>query len=221
MSLFNVHRFHQLNVNQFIRPDEIHFALDQVTQPVDEPITLAEAKSHMRVDFDDDNALIDGYIAAARQWAEVDFMRRALLTQTWNYFIDAFPLSNIIRIPLPPLQSVTELVYTDENGVERTFPASDYVVDKASKPGRLALTSNASWPTVFLQSVNGVRIQFVAGFGDVDDVSRQIRNALLLLIGDLYEHRENSIVGAGLNLTNVSFGVESLLTPFRIKTNYP
>lgn len=201
------------------RDREIPWSSKLITAPTEEPITLADAKLHMRVDFDIDDPLIESYITASRQWAELGFTKRAFVTQTWDFYLDAFPVGTIIEVPYPPLQSVTEIVYTDENGTDTTFPPSQYVVDTISEPGRISLAANVyCWPTVCLQPINGVRIRFVAGYGAAKDVPRQIRNALLLLVADLYEHRENSVIGSGINITDVSFSVQSLLTPLRIFT---
>ena len=196
---------------------DIHWSSKLITAPTEEPITLSDAKLHMRVDFDIDDPLIESYITASRQWAELGFTRRAFITQTWDFYLDAFPAGSIIEVPYPPLQSITEIVYTDDNGTATTLPTANYMVDTISEPGRISLAANVNcWPTVTLQPVNGVRIRFVAGYGSANDVPRQIRNALLLLVADLYEHRENSVIGSGINITDVSFSVEALLTPTRI-----
>src|SRR3974377_2319928 len=64
--------------------------LDLITPPAVEPVTLAEAKQHARVEYPDDDALITGMIVAARRMAETR-LRSALITQTWNLYLDSFP----------------------------------------------------------------------------------------------------------------------------------
>src|ERR1051325_11329554 len=101
-------------------------ALTLSTAPTVEPVSLDEAKGQVRVelDFHSDDALILGLIAAARRLAEV-FCGRAFLTQTWDLTLDAFPSGwgprwpatlggrDAIRLPRPPLQSVSYVKYVD------------------------------------------------------------------------------------------------------------
>lgn len=89
-------------------------------EPAEEPITLEEAKSHLRVDIEDDDNLILNLITAARQKAE-SILKRALITQTWIYYPDDFPDKDYIELPMPPLQSVSSVTYTDYNGAVTIF----------------------------------------------------------------------------------------------------
>lgn len=186
--------------------------------PAEEPVSLEEAKLHLRVDHDDEDTLINADIAAARRYCEQTVLSRALITQTWDLYMDKWPDGDELLIPQPPLQSVDEVAYTDEDGTEFTFDAVNYIVDTASEPGRIALKSTASWPSVTLQVVNGVRVRFTAGYGDAaGDVPETIRKAMKLLIGDLYEHREESLVVQGLQLQRLPFGVRMLLEDERMR----
>ena len=183
--------------------------LKQATAPASEPVTLAEAKLHLRVDFDDDDTLIAAQIASAREVVEA-IARRALITQTWDLVLDAFPGVYYIDLPLPPLQSVTSVKYVDEDGNEHTFSSTYYIVDTYREPGRLVLASNASWPSNTLQETAGVRVRFVAGYGDDgDDVPAKFKQAILLLIGHYYEHRES--VSDERSLAILPQGVRELL----------
>lgn len=187
-----------------------------VTEPAEEPISLEEAKLHLRIDHDDEDVLINGFITAARRHVELVVLNRALVTQTWNLYLNAFPSGNEIKLPYPPLQSVEGVYYTPEDGQEQQFAAGNYLVDTVSEPGRIVLKRDALWPADELEVVNGVRVQFVAGYGAADDVPRDIRNATLMLIGDLYENREETIVVQGLQIQRIPFGVANLLRSYRI-----
>lgn len=171
-------------------------ALVLVTPPAVEPLSTADAKKHLRVDTADDDAYIDTLIKVARRQAE-RISRHAFITQTWDLLLDAFPDDDVLEIPLPPLQEVTFVQYTDEDGNTKTFAASNYYVDTESTPGRIALTTGASWPSDPLQPVAGVRLRFVAGFGDAaSDVPEDIVHAMKLMIGHWYENREDVTLGA-------------------------
>lgn len=64
--------------------------LQLISPPAEEPLSLAEAKLHLRVDFSDEDALISALISAARQAAET-ITARQLVTARWKYILDAFP----------------------------------------------------------------------------------------------------------------------------------
>lgn len=185
-----------------------------VTEPIEDPVTLQEAKDHLRVDISADDGVIRSLIQAARETAET-ITRRALITQTWNYILDVWPDSDRIKIPLPPLQSVSSITYKGTDGSTSTFAASSYIVDTNSEPGQVVLAYGESWPGTALYPVGGITVQFVAGYGDdPQDVPQQIRQAMLLLIGHWYENREDS-VGVG-NVQRIPMGATSLLWPHRV-----
>jgi len=190
-------------------------ALKIVTEPAAEPVTTAEAKSHLRVDISTDDTLIGSLITAARQMTE-QITRRTLITQTWELTEDDWPGGDTIVIPLPPLQSISSIKYTDDDGVEATFGTANYVVDTMSEPGRVRLTSGASWPSDTLQELNGVTIRFVAGYGTAGSaVPQAMRQAMLMLLGHWYENRE-AVLLSGAIPKEIPFAVDALLWPYRI-----
>ena len=190
-------------------------ALILVTGPDVEPVSKAEAKLHCRVDISDDDDLITALIVAARELCET-ITQRALITQTWDLVMDDWPGGDVLSLPLAPLQSITSISYTDEDGNSDTFSADNYVTDTESQPGRAALKSTASWPSTTLQEIAGVRVRFVAGYGDAgSDVPQSIRQAMLLLIGHWYEQRE-AIVTSGAVPQEVPFAVQALLATHRM-----
>jgi uncharacterized phiE125 gp8 family phage protein len=168
---------------------EILGALKLATAPAEEPISKAEAKLHLRVDISDDDDLITSYIITARRRAE-KISGRAFVTQTWDYVLDAFPAGDTLKIPFPPLQSITSIKYYDEDGTEYTVSSGDYYVDTYGEPGRVVLKSSATWPSISLREANGVIVRFVAGYGDADDVPEEFKQAIYLLVGHFYENRE-------------------------------
>ena len=192
-------------------------ALRLVTAPALEPLDLdADAKPHLRVDFNDDNAHILGLITAVRDHVEVTELSSALLSQTWELVLDDWPTSPL-TFPKPPLQSVTSITYTDIDGNSDTVDSSAYLVDADSWPGRLVLRNGQSWPSVTLREIGGVVIRFVAGYGDdIEDVPTPIRQAMLLILSDWYENRENSPMMAGTNeIIALPFAARQLLASYR------
>lgn len=190
-------------------------ALKLITAPATEPVTSAEAKAHLRVDTTADDTLIGTLITVARMHVE-NHLRRALITQTWELVLDAFPARNVIQLPMPPLASITSIKYTDEAAVEATFSSTAYAVDTDSTRGRVVLKSGESWPSVTLAATSGVRVRYVAGYGAAANVPQAIKQAILLLIGTLYENRESVLVAQGVTVMELPFGVNALLMPYRV-----
>ena len=114
--------------------------LSLVTAPATEPISLDDAKAHLRVDHTSENDLITSLITSFRAMVDgVDgTLNRALITQTWDLLLDAFPCGDeYIEIPLPPLQSIESFTYKDTDGEVQTLTSSDYFLDQVSEPARL------------------------------------------------------------------------------------
>ena len=179
-----------------------------VTAPARQPVTLAEAKIQCRVDIDDDNELISDYINAATLRCQLA-SRRTFISTTYDGYFDSWPCSPI-EFPFTPLQSVTGVYYTDEAEAETTWASTNYLVDLITEPGRLKYKSTAVIPSVILREVNGVRVRFVAGYGDdVTDVPEIYRQAIKMLVGHYYENRE--AINVGNIVTSLPLGVADLL----------
>lgn len=159
-----------------------------------------------------EDTLLAALIQAAREYVE-DYQNRALCTQTWELVLDSWPVRDYVELPKPPLQSVTSIKYKDSAGTESTWADTNYIVDPDSFLGRVVLADGISWPTATLYPAGGIRIQFVAGYGLAADVPQTTRQAMLLLIGHLYENRE---AGTDRALTEIPFGVKSLLDMNRV-----
>jgi uncharacterized phiE125 gp8 family phage protein len=157
--------------------------------------------------------LLNSLITAARQYVE-SFQNRALCTQTWELWLDAFPSKGYLQIPLPPLQSAT-IKYYDVDSVEATFGAGSYFVDIKNEPGWVVLQYGETWPSTTLRTANGVCITFVAGYGAAADVPKKVKQAMLLLIGHLYENRE-AVATSGAIPKEVPLAVDALLWQDRV-----
>lgn len=135
--------------------------------------------------------LLTSLITAARLRVE-DWLNRALITQTWYFYYDAFPAEDYLELGMGTLQSVTAVTYTDSDGDTTTLSAStDYEADTASVPGRVVLRYGQVWPGgTALKTVNPISVEAVVGYGaTAASVPENVRRALLILIQDLYEHR--------------------------------
>jgi uncharacterized phiE125 gp8 family phage protein len=179
-------------------------------------VTLVEAKSHLREDSSDQDDLITLFIKAATQNAEA-FLGRALIDQTWDFFVSAFP-TGAIGLPLPPTVEVIGVFYRDSAGDEQEFSASNYNINYAGETTFVELVTSGSWPTTNV-SENAVRIRFRAGYLDsssppVANVPFDIKAGILLNLGSLYANRETVVVG--VISTQLPWGAEQLLRPHRV-----
>ena len=190
-----------------------------VTPPSVEPVTLAEAKLHLRVSITDDDALISSLITAARSVCETR-LRRALCTQTIDCFFDNFPWgggyynrmirqmgpspywlptsTGILDLPRPPIQSVVGLYYLDFNGSYQTIDTSYYTYSVGT-PGRIQPVYGKVWP-IARPTIDAVRVRLVVGYGDPSAVPETIKAARKLMIGNWYENREEVNIG---NMTSL------------------
>ena len=209
--------------------------LKLVTAPATEPVTLAEAKAHLRVTASDEETLITALIVSARQAAE-EFTRRAFITQTWDYALDASglgaggdygegwsegiearSLKDAIEVPRPPLISVTSVKSYDTSNVEAVFSSSNYFVDTLSEPGRIALNLGQVWPTN-LRAANALIVRFNAGYGAASAVPQKIKDAILRHVAHLFENREGSgdVQFAGQLAGDLPQDVKLLLSSYRV-----
>jgi len=178
--------------------------------PVNLAVTLDTAKNHLKVEdaITEDDTLITTLINAAID--KVEAAGVALITQTWDLVMDQWP-GDEIWIPRAPLQSVAGIYYTPDGGAEAELDAANYFVDTISEPGRVVLQRSGSWPSTTLQRANGIRVRFVAGFGDDPaDVPSRYTQAILLMVGHWYENREQVVV-TGAVPKEIPLGAQMLI----------
>lgn len=186
-------------------------ALIRIAAPASEPLDLATAKLHCRVDGTDEDALITALIVAAREQAEHE-TGRALVTQTWELVHDTFPDAFVLR--KSPIQSVTSLKYLDAaSGAEQTLDPADYLLDKDNEPGYLVPAYGKAWPATW-PVPNAVRVRYVCGYGLAGAVPQAIKQWMLLAIGTMYENRATG--GAGQVYAIPDRFWSGLLDPYRL-----
>jgi uncharacterized phiE125 gp8 family phage protein len=179
-----------------------------VTAATVDPVSLAEAKAHLRVVESNEDALIAGYLMAARQHVE-DYTGRTLSLQTYDYKIDD-ELSNEIVMPRPPLVSVTSVSYVDINGTTQTLSSALYQVDTGVLFGRIVPAYQATYPSIRSQP-NAVTVRFQAGYSQIPE---PIRQAILLLVSHFYDNRQPVLIGT--ISSELPFSVVVLLSPYKV-----
>lgn len=189
-----------------------------ITPPEREPLTLAQVKDWLNVQFDDDNATLTRLLKSGRQECE-KFTGLALLSQEWDVYLDEFPADGgaIKIIPSPVLEVVG--VFYSASATE--LAAATYVLDSATRPTRIALADGASWPTV-TKAPNTVRVRVRSGLVDTEvspesgEIPEDINDGILLMIGANYMQRENLVVGQAVNM--LPHGAFEKWRPHRIHT---
>jgi len=180
--------------------------------PATQPISLSEAKSHLRVDGDDEDTMIDLLIAGAVDhidgWSGI--LGRCLVTQTWEIYADSF--AKLMRLPLAPIASIDSIKVTDSSAIVTTIAAANYDLYADGLGSFVRFKDAYSFPSD-LAEVQAISISFVAGYGAAADVPGAIKSALLLMIGHAYEHRESVVTGT--IATELPMSAASLLAPYR------
>jgi uncharacterized phiE125 gp8 family phage protein len=162
-----------------------------------------------------DEDLLTSIIQAAREHVE-DITRRALLTQTWDYFLQDWPSGDRLRLPFGNLQSVTSISWKDTDGTETTLTAgTDYLVETNGEDcGFIVLPFGCSWPSGTLYPSNPIKVRFVCGWTSAALIPRKIRAAMLLICSDLDVNREGSVQTAFIFKENPA--VKNLLASARL-----
>lgn len=196
------------------------FGLSITTEPTVELWTTAEVKEQLRIDVKFDDTLVGNWNTAARKWAEA-FTGRTFVNTTYSLRLDQFPsatwrsnsqYSNAISLPRPPLSSVTSIAYLDTAGASQTLTVTtDYVAYSVHEPGIITPAYGTSWPSTY-PVPQAVTIAYVGGYGSAaTNVPMQIRQAVLIIVGEMYQARENMGV-----LQGIPEAAKELLWPDRV-----
>jgi hypothetical protein len=218
-----------------------------ITGPASEPVTLQQAKSHLRLDDATDDAYVTDLITAARAYTE-QVMWRGLLLQTyeialpgflgadrfelparrnfssamvgyeWTNTDRAYRFFPYLELPMGQLAASSPIVaftYLDPNGATQTLDTSVYELDTYSVPGRVRLKDAQTWPLT-LDHWNSVVIRYSVGWAGTgtDLIPQPIKQALLILIAQMYENRVPEL--ATRALVPVAFAYNALISPYRL-----
>jgi uncharacterized phiE125 gp8 family phage protein len=157
-----------------------------------EPITLAEAKAHLRVVISDEDDYISALIPAARQMVEGRTQRKLVpgdAVLPLSAFTDGVPL------PGAPFGEITSITYIDPDGAAQTLSTDVYEANAFVEPATLERKYGQVWPAV---QPGSIRVNFTAGYPTPSDVPQALKQWMLLAIGVMYENREQATaMGAG------------------------
>jgi uncharacterized phiE125 gp8 family phage protein len=207
----------------------VSYQLRTITPPASEPITLAEAKLHLRVEDTTDDSYITTLMYAARVDIEAA-LKRQIINAQYKLVMDCPPETGVITMPRAPLVSVESVQYY-ANNVLTTLSPSKYVVVPGD-PGYVHPVASQSWlPTLAWPSLalywpatdvraDAIQISFTAGMGatvgDLDPgAAAVVKCAMFLLLGHKYEHRQAVLADQGVTALELPLGVDRVLDPLR------
>lgn len=138
----------------------------------------------------EDDAYLTRLITGSREYLEMVTNRR-LINQTWDLYLNRWPSCGYIELPYNPVASVSLVTYKNTSGTEATFSASSYIADTSSDIAKVVLAYGQSWPVSALYPSNPIKVRFVCGYGSSSSsVPESLRQAMLVDISDMHEHRE-------------------------------
>ena len=157
----------------------------ELTPPAAEPITLAEVKAHLRLDTADEDTLLAALMRAAREHLEGQ-TGLALIARTFRLYLDDWPDSRVIQIARGPVQTIETVTVYDATGTPVDVDAAGYLLDGTARPARLVLPARP----VPERAINGIEVDFTAGFGESGaEVPDTLKRALLLHVAAMFELR--------------------------------
>lgn len=180
--------------------------------PTVEPLSLAEAKAHLRLETAADDALVTSLIITSRLHVEAA-LGIALTTQQWTLVLDTWPARGTVAIPMRPVTQVSAVRVRAADGTPADLDPASYILEGAGLPPRL-VAANGALPQPG-RAAGGIEIDFTAGFGSAAaDVPQPIRHAVKLLVAHWYEHREPIEIGSPA--TAIPAAVSELLKPYSV-----
>ena len=181
--------------------------LIETDPPLAEPVTLAELKAHLRIDATDEDELLEGLIRVARVHLE-RLTGTALMTQGFRLLLDDWPKGDVIQLMKTPVQSMDAILVYDADGVAQDQDLTGMLLDGSARPARLVIRERLR-PG---QAINGIEIEFTAGFGAGTDVPPELTRAILMHAAYLYEFR--GAVTPDMQPAAVPPGYQRLIAPW-------
>lgn len=182
-----------------------------VTPAAATPISADEAKTHLKVEGSDEDALIEGLVKGATQHLDgyAGVLGCCLVTQTWRQDFDDF--AKILRLPMRAA-GVTSISWVDAAGATASIDAANYELQADALGSFVRFIDDYDFPGD-LAETRAVRVTYTAGYGDAAAVPAPLKVAILLLVGHWYANREAVNVG---NITSeLPLGVAMLIAPYR------
>ena len=140
------------------------------------PVSLTEAKLHLKVDITTDDTLITNLIVAATQVSE-EYTNRFFIDTVVNQTCSDFKeLSELFK---SKVSVVTHVKYYDTDNAQQTWASSNYVVNNEYEPCQINLVVDGSFPNI-ADRIDAIECRYTVGYGAASDVPDVIKQAILL-----------------------------------------
>ena len=183
----------------------------QISAPASEPVALADAKQFVSIDAGETefDSLISGFIETARQQGEAVTGTR-FVSQVADLRADEW--GDLCRLPIAPVLGIVEIEYLDSDGAEQLVDPADYELFGAGLMVGIRTAFGKGWPNGLRRVSGAIRVRLTLGY---DPLPRPIKTALLIMVADLFAHRESSVPGSVSNSLS-SMQVDTLLANYRM-----
>lgn len=180
--------------------------LTVTSQPADEPLTVDQAKRHLRVLHSDLDGEIETLITVARDYAE-RFAARTLRTSVTRVLKLADWWCDEIKLPFPPLLGVTSVAYYDESEVSQTLASSNYEVELSTDGGgRLVWAWDATIPSIFTRE-DAITVTFTTGYSAASAIPPMALHAMKTKLTELFGVGSESELKAAKESTDRLLGM--------------
>ena len=158
------------------------------SDPITEPISLAEARLWLKLDSDNtlEDSAVSDLISAVREKFE-DETGRALAVRDITAYWDRWPTDSVFALPMYPVIGVSEIGYKDTDGATQTWATSNYTVDTVGITPRIWIAPDGEQPDTGAYP-NAVWVTYVIG---TEEIPLSAKQSLELNMAMLYERRED------------------------------
>lgn len=156
-------------------------------EPTTYPVTVAQIKDFARIDGNSEDTILESFLIGVVNDVE-SYLGRSLITRTYKIIMDRWD-NKELELPMPPLQSVISVNTIDEDDTETEYDSDYYYVITESIPGKIIIKQSSTEPQNTVRSYGGFNVYFTAGYGDADDIPKQIKVAIMQWVTMIYENR--------------------------------
>jgi len=167
------------------------------------PLTVAEAKAHLRIEQDaEDPKLEEAIEVAVDEIASPNgWLGRSIMPQTLRLTLDAYP-PRVLYLPGPPVTEVKTIKVREDDDTFTTIYDADAPTDTINLQSDLTAVppyiwpdDDIGWPGDIKYGPDSMQVEYIAGYATADDVPKVIQRWLLMRVGELYRDPEASLLG--------------------------
>lgn len=187
------------------------------TPPTENPVSVSEAKTYLRIDNNIEDAEIEMMISASvsilEKYADTRFIKATYIeyqdrfpsdmNTPWFDGVQEMPISMIngnsrfVRLSQGPIFNLVSFNTYSDDGIPIPFSASNFVLDTSGPYGRVALKIGGVWPTTVLRAVNALELEYTVGLSEsASGCPSAIKQAVLLMVARMYEKRGDEDVSS-------------------------